>query len=537
MTPSRVRRLVATALLLATSACTPEPEVAPNVLWIVWDTVRADRLGVYGANRPTTPNVDRWAEGALIFDDALAIAPTTVPNHASMFTGRTPSEHRSTNAEPRLPGTYPTIAQKLRQAGYRTYLWAANPHISKASRFARGFERNEHPWDFVHQKRAVELARRKGEGDRSGLAEELDRDGRANVWAVKESGTLAQSSMLQWLDAQPDPDPWFAFFNYMEAHRPISPARRFREQVMDPEQVDASYALDRGWDTTWNYTFGRLELSDEELALIAGAYDAAIAELDDLFAQLMAELEARGELSNTVVILTSDHGEHLGEHHMLDHQYSLYEPVLRVPLVVHFPKRFPAGRETRPVMAFDLYPTLLELAGLSDQIEDDSRAVSLLAPREQRVRFAEYRAPFGSPFRNLRKKDPDFDASPWRRRLRMIRDDGYKFIHGGDGRHELYQIAVDPGEQNDLLAEESARAEGMNEELGALFGELEAIARTPTGRSTPLPVADRQRLEALGYGEADADDASAGDGAAGSASGDGAADSAADPGETGAEAQ
>jgi arylsulfatase A-like enzyme len=289
----------------------------------------------------------------------------------------------------------------------------------------------------------------------------------------------------------------------MEAHRPVAPERRFREQVMGAAQVEASYTLDRGWDTTWNYTFGRIDLSDGDLALIAGTYDAAIAELDDLFAQLMAELEARGELENTVVILTSDHGEHLGEHHMLDHQYSLYDPVLRVPLVVHFPKRFKAGREARPVMSFDLHPTLLELAGIPEQVEADSRAVSLLTPREDRVRFAEYRAPFGAPFRSIRKQDPTFDASPWRRRLKTIREgDGTKLIHGGDGRHELNRTAVDPGEPNDLYSRTSKRAAELEEGLGALFTELESIARAPAAPGGPLPPADRERLEALGYGDA-----------------------------------
>ena len=517
MTPSRVRRLAATVGLLfaggvlGVGACAPEPEVAPNILWIVWDTVRADRLGVYDGAKPTTPNVDRWAEGARVFEDALAIAPTTVPNHASMFTGRAPSEHGASNAEPRLPDAYPTVAEKLERVGYRTYLWAANPHIGKRNRFTRGFDRDEHPWDFVHQKRALELARRKSEGDGSGLAEELQR-GRANVWAVKESGTLAQGSLLQWLDAQPDTEPWFAFMNYMEAHRPVAPERRFREQVMNAAQVEASYALDRGWDAIWNYTFGRTEISDADLALIAGAYDAAIAELDDLFAQLMAELEDRGELKNTVVILTSDHGEHLGEHHMLDHQYSLYDPLLRVPLVIHFPKRFPAGREPRPVMTFDLYPTLLDLAGIADEVAPDSRAVSLLSPESERVRFAEYRAPFGSPFRKVLETDPGFDASPWRRRLQAIRRDGYKLIHGGDGRRELFRVSEDPAEETNVFEEASDVSTRMGGELRALFAELAAKAPEPVGRGEPLPRADRERLEALGYGEAEgADGAAAGE--------------------------
>jgi arylsulfatase A-like enzyme len=262
--------------------------------------------------------------------------------------------------------------------------------------------------------------------------------------------------------------------------------------------------LDRGWDTTWDYTFGRLELDAEALAVIAGVYDAAIAELDDLFAQLLVELEARGELENTVVILTSDHGEHLGEQHMLDHQYSVYDPVLRVPLIAHHPKYFPAGREARPVMSFDLFPTLLELAGLGDDVETDSLAVSLLSPRDERTRFAEYRAAFGSPFRTIRKSDPDFDPSPWQRGLRALERDGYKFVWGADGRHELYHLAEDPGEERDLYDAEPERARNMQSDLDALVAELEAASARPPQTAPPLPPEDRERLEALGYGEASA---------------------------------
>ena len=491
---------LAGALLLGAGCGGSEP--LPNVLWIVWDTVRADRLGIYGGERPTTPNVDRWAQGARLFEDVLAVGATTVPNHAAMFTGLLPAQHGATNATPWLDDAHATIAERLSAVGYRTYLWAANPHITPGANFTRGFERAEHPWDPAHQRGALALARAKA-NDGSGLAAELE-GARISTWAVKDSSTLAQSALLEWLDALPDAEPWFAFLNYMEAHRPVVPERRFRRQVMDPAQLERSYSLDRGWLASWSYTFGLSEYDEQELDTISAVYDAALAELDDLFGQLLVELERRGELWNSVVILTSDHGEHLGEHHMLDHQYSLHEPVLRVPLVIRYPERFAPGRETRPVMNFDLFPTLLELAGIGAAEASPSRAVSLLSPRAGRLRLAEYRAPFELPIDDLRKSHPDFDFSPWQRRLRALSADGYKLVEGSDGRDALYHTTVDPGETRDLQGAETERARRMHAQLDAIVASLDADegVRMPSPRLSPE---ERARLEALGYGQPGAD--------------------------------
>ncbi|MFP6578376.1 MAG: sulfatase-like hydrolase/transferase, partial [Myxococcota bacterium] len=120
---------------------------APNILWVVWDTVRADRMSLYGHSVETTPELDRWARGARVYRDVVSAASTTEPAHASMFTGLYPSQH-GTDADHRwLSEDFDTLAERLSSAGYRTYLWSANPSISADENFHQGFDRVEHPWD------------------------------------------------------------------------------------------------------------------------------------------------------------------------------------------------------------------------------------------------------------------------------------------------------------------------------------------------------------------------------------------------------
>jgi arylsulfatase A-like enzyme len=500
---ARILALLTVALLtLAVSSC--EKSRRPNILWIVWDTVRADHLGLYGYERNTTPNLDRWAGNARVFENCLSTAGYTLPSHASMFTGLLPSEHCTDNHHGQLDDAYTTIAEALRSVGYRSYLYSANPHISNVGNFDQGFDRTEHPWSPSHRELAVRIVRDKLADEKRGSEmrrsfERADRgEGFLTAWSIKAAGELAEKAVLSWLGSDEADRPFFVFVNYMEAHRPLVPPRAHRERMMSPEQVDRSYDVDRSWLPTWEYTFGLRELDDDEIALTRATYDAALAELDDLFGELMQSLEEGGWLENTVVVLTSDHGEHLGEQHMLDHQYSVYQPLLRVPLIVHYPARFAAGRDARPVVNFDLFPTLLELSGVAPPIGLRSRAVSLLDPEEVRPRFAEDPAASRAPVTTIKQNHPDWDSTPWQRRLRTLVADGHKLIWGSDGRHELFDLETDPLEMRDLTGERPELADRMRESLDAYHGSLQLCV--PRGGPPPeLTPEHIERLKALGY--------------------------------------
>ena len=507
---SRSSRLVlwfALLGLLVPAGCGPAGERPPDVLWIVWDTVRADRMSVYGYEKPTTPNLERWAQDARVFDDCVSAAPYTVPSHGSMFTGLLPSEHGADNARPFLAEELETVAERFSGAGYQTFLFSANPHIAQEENFHQGFDVELHPWDPRFADEALEIVREKTRADRSSELPRRLRAAPRAPWNLKASGTLANRSLGSWLRERDESRPFFAFVNYMEAHRPLVPDREYREAMMSAEQVERSYHIDRSWIPVWAYTFGLHEYDPEQLEVLSGTYDAALLELDALFGALMDDLAEVIDLDRTVVVLTSDHGEHLGEHHLLDHQYSLYDELLRVPLIVRYPPGLDPGRDAGPVVNFDLFPTLLELAGLETPPgQAEGQAVSLLRPQADRKRLAENPAVFTQPFAAIGNRYPGWDPAPWIRVLRAHYRDRHKLIWSSDGRHELFDRVADPREQNDLRDADSRL---FREMIDSLEAQVSTLNHPPDAGELPEMGDDmRRRLTALGYvgpsGEGDA---------------------------------
>src|SRR5262249_54878468 len=150
---------VAALGLLAPGCRSGAGPARPNILLIVWDTVRADHLSLYGHSRPTTPRLDAFARSARVFDDCVSVASTTAPAHASMFTGLLPVEHGLANQGPRMGDGFVTLAETLRAVGYRTYLFSENPHLSESSGLTQGFEVAEYPWSLAYMLEAARIVR------------------------------------------------------------------------------------------------------------------------------------------------------------------------------------------------------------------------------------------------------------------------------------------------------------------------------------------------------------------------------------------
>lgn len=485
---------------LATTA--PPPASRPNILWITWDTVRADHTQLYGYDKPTTPNLAAWAQDARVFADCVSPGPTTTLTHGTWFTGLYPSEHGATDLltrehnERSLDGKLTTLAELLRGAGYQTYVFSANPNISASFGFTRGFDVEEHPWDEKYVNRAMAIVQDKLQGDMSSeLPITLQSNTKMREWAIKASGELHEKALTQWLAQRDRSRPYFAFLNYMEAHRPYIPARAARQRLMTPAQIEASYQVDRSWISTWAYTFGLKEYTPEEIELTRLTYDATLTELDEHFKKLMEALQAQGALDNTVVIVTSDHGELLGEHHMLDHQYAVHEELLRVPLIIHHPRLFPAGREERPVSTLDLFPTLLEVAGAARPANLPARGVSLLRPLAERDRFAEYPRAFETAFQTVGRAYPQLEPQKWRRSLRAFYRGCYKAIWASDGRHELFDLCTETGGAMPLTDQPHVLAD-MLKELDRFLTGLRAAAG---GGGAPVDPGHLKHLKPIGY--------------------------------------
>ena len=418
----------------------------PNILLLVLDTVRAWNLGWYGYGRPTTPLLDRRFEQGVIFDRALATAPWTLPSHASMFTGRFPAALSSGWAT-RLDGTYPTVAEVLTRAGYATGGFVANYRYTGASTgLARGFSRyDDYPLSASEALRMLSLTRR------------LLRNGRLQQWLAQHRifeskyAEEVNREFLDWVDRRTD-RPFFGFINYVDAHSPYLPPAPYDTMFNrgpDRERLSERYAggVER--------IFGRGPIPGPLLTEYVDGYDGSIRYQDAQIDSLLNALERRGRLSNTIVVLTADHGEHFGEHGLIQHGNSLYLPLLHVPLVVWSPGLVPGGlRIGAPTSLRTLAATLLDLARVRDQTSPGQSLARLWGADSLDV----------LPDTLLSEVDwheslTKFPPSPLLGgSLRSLLVDSLHYIRRSDGVEELYHVGRDFLEARNLAGAPQYRA-------------------------------------------------------------------------------
>ena len=421
-----------------------------NVLLIVWDTVRASNLSLHGYGRRTTPHLEQWAAGGVVFDHARAPSPWTLPSHASMFTGRWPHE-LSANWEQALDETYPTLAEVLSARGYATVGFVANTYYAGYELgLARGFADYD---DYsVSARELLVSSSLVGSIVNSPMLRRLV-NYHDNI--PRKSASAITSHFLDWLDAD-DTRPFFAFLNYFDAHESYLPPSPFREAFggatpeWSPNLIqDRRRTLRRDWATR----------PADEITNEVRLYDGAILYLDDQLNRLLLSLQARGVLDNTIVIVTSDHGEQFGEHGLFLHGNSLYTPVLHVPLVIRFPGAVPVNvRVDSHVTLRDLPATVLDLlraSGAAPSMPGRSLARYWSASGGHDQTDAE---PVLAQVRKAEWAIPDFARYPAAKGdMESVIDDVYHYIRNGDGREELYAIGVDPHERDDLGQREDMR--------------------------------------------------------------------------------
>jgi arylsulfatase A-like enzyme len=435
---------------------------APNVILVVLDTVRADSLSLDGDPRDTTPNLARLAARGVRFNLAFATAPWTAPSHASIFTGRWRQE-LSVGWNRPLDATSPTLAEFLGSKGYATAGFVGNTiYCSYETGLDRGFAHYE---DYDVSLRAVLLC--------SALLQRtvsfIDRHP-ALPAAIGLGGTNHRSSagrksaarinrdFLAWLDRHEQRSggrPFFAFLNYFDAHHPYFPP------ASDAE-CEEGEAGTLGWGPTsrtdlrlikeW-WEVDKRRLVPGEVALARAAYERCITSMDRELGRLFEDLERRGVLRNSLVIVTADHGEHFGEQGLFGHGCSLYLPELHVPLLIVCPGEAmssSAGRVVAtPVSLRDIPATIVSALGTSIARGSPFPGRSLLEePRGEPV-LSELDSPPES--------DPNHGASPvCRGPLVSLVDRGFHYIRSADGREELFDIENDRGETVDLARDASA---------------------------------------------------------------------------------
>ncbi|WP_135366068.1 sulfatase [Halosimplex halophilum] len=452
-----------------------------NVVVVVMDTARY--RDVFPETETVAPELESLAADGTRFDRAVAPAPWTLPSHASLFTGTYPSKHGAHADHKYLDDDRPTLAEAFAGAGYETVAVSNNTWISDEFGFARGFERFRKTWQYLQADTDLGPVARTNEGREKlrALARSLF-DGNPLVNALnavygqffrkrEDSGARRTNRWVrEWLADRGGDRPFFLFVNYLEPHLEYRPPRETTERFL-PDGTSYEEAMAVPQDA-WSHVAGDLDLDEEDFAALRALYRGEIAYLDDRIAELRDALAAAGEWEDTVFVVTGDHGENIGDHGLMDHQYALYETLLHVPLVVHGGP-FDGGRDERLVSLTDLAPTLLDAVDVdAPAFRDQAQGESLLADSSgQREHvFAEYLAPQPSMAALAERVDrlPD-DVRRYDRSLRAVRGDDWKLIRGSDGSRECYHLATDPDETVDLLstdADGTAGADGVAEAGG-----------------------------------------------------------------------
>jgi arylsulfatase A-like enzyme len=435
----------------------------PNVLVLILDTVRAASLGLYGYEHDTSPNLARVAEEGMRFTWAFAPSPWTAPSHASYFTGRWPHELTADWMTP-LDGRDATLAEAFSRAGYATGGFVANySYLMKESGLARGFHRWQ-PFPVTW----AELMASSSVGQWIATSRPLRRLAGTQEVLGRKSARSVNQELLHWLDRLPEGRPFFAVLNYYDAHEPYLPPAEFRDRFGNgriPFSPNTFFAP--------RYVLlapGERRRQDAgERAAQRAAYEGAIAYLDSEISRLLDDLKGRGTLDRTILVITSDHGEGMGEQDRFVHGTDLHSPTVRVPLLIRFPTHI-AGSQVRdePVSLRDLAATLVDLAQLPDSLRVFPGA-SLISRGLEDTSASRHSPVLLSvwPWENTSQRSFGLVEGDWH------------YVRTHKGTQELYRYRIDSLEVNDQSKAPALAGvlQAMRTRLDSLLAGTEPSAR------------------------------------------------------------
>jgi arylsulfatase A-like enzyme len=439
---------LAFAVLLAGCGgpATDSGEQPLNVVLISIDSLRADHLGCYGYDRETSPAIDALARDGVLFEQVVSQAPWTLPSHASLMTSLYGRTHQTNDVSRRLPADIPTLASVLAEAGYSTRAIVAGTFMQSRFGLDSGFQIYDDTLARVTHRRSHESV----------------------------TSPTTHERALELLNSAPEP--FFLFLHYWDVHYDYIPPDPY-DTMFDPDYS--------GPVTSSRFMKNRAihpGMDPADLAHIVALYDGEIRWVDEHIDMLLDSLHARGLDERTIVVLTSDHGDEFFEHGERGHSHSLYEELVRVPLIMRVPGAEGGRRVRERVELIDVMPTVLELAGVPFPAGIQGRT---LGPALQGAAL-EQRACFTETNKSRKTKDEELRSDSW-----AVVDGGHKLIAFGDDRFpsELFDLESDPGET------ENRYGEPPTERLLELHRAW--LERIPTGEGVPNEGVDEATLEEL----------------------------------------
>jgi len=436
----------------------------PNVILIVMDAVRADHLSCYGYHRKTSPNIDKLAKQGVLFENAFSAAEWSYPSHASIFTGKYPSYHKTLGKDVVLHKENMTIAEILKSKGYQTIGITGNILLSPTNGFNQGFQKlivldapyrsfkffTQSPKDFIRT-----------------LIYGPD-------WYTYRNVEMIEKILNKYSGKEP----FFLFTNLYNCHAPYDPPRPFKKRFCSSLHEPTLYIMEylskkiightgeklpgcgldvrklnriASDDGQYSFMAKELNVSEEEWEIVKSWYDGGISYLDHRVGEFIDFLRDKGIFDNTLLIITSDHGENFGEHGLASHQFCLYDSLLHVPLIMINPNVIPEGeRVSNLVSTIDIFPTILDILNI-EEYRNDVQGESLSPFKDQK--FHDFVcAECGESVTNIPTDWVEFQRlrpklKPYDKGSKCLRTDSYKYILSQNGKEELYDIQKDSLEE------------------------------------------------------------------------------------------
>lgn len=436
----------------------------PNIILVVMDTVRADNLPMWGYHKKTTPFLDEFSKTAVTYKQAISNSPWTLPSHVSLFSGLHPSEHGVLTSNQRAGNDLPLIADALKAKGYQTAGFTSNPWASSLYSLDRGFD------VFIDVYKKL----------RKDKENVLEKNLRCveRLFCMHDGGAeLTNNYVKQWLNStNSNNKPFFIFINYMDAHSPYLPKKPL-PQNLSPKSVSK---VIKSWKLVNNMgkiCVGSMKVSKEELKSCIDLYDDAIRYLDFKISQLVEFLKNKSMFNNTMIIITSDHGENFGEHKsphtgpLMLHYFCLYDTLLHVPLIIKFPKKENEGKKINSQIQLSEVPFMIANTAGIDFPVSSGRAIH--------NRFDDMKPGYGNDFERLafseyitdplhlgeiRKEAPEL-VDKFKIDLKSVRTNSHKLIISSKAEPVLYDLLGDPNETKDIAAEQPEHVKKLKTKL------------------------------------------------------------------------
>lgn len=454
----------------------------PNIVLIVIDAGRPDHFSCYNSKRNTTPYIDSLSKKGVIYDSAFTTGGWTLPTMSSLFTGTYVSKHGAHNENHLLSDSLPTLSEFLSKNGYETITFSQSIFVGKETRLNRGFN------TVINSKKGTLFDRIKGK-----VSKKL-----GIVSTTSDKGANNTVNQLIKKVSQTKDNPFFMYLHFGETHIPYKIPKPYNTKFLD-KGISYREAMKIDFDRPRFYA-GITKLGKSDFKVMNDLYDQALNYLDYQIGRIISCFEENSLFDDTLFIVTSDHGESLGEHNHLAHWYTLYDTIVKVPLIVKYPKNNHLGVRCKElVQIIDIFPTIADILG--DSSPETVQGTCLPPSKRHMVRDFTISERFKDNF-DLASKFPQIDLKHLYKyekdRKTALRTKDFKLIWSELGNHELYDMSKDPNELKNVFKEKTSIAKDLISKLEDWKTSFEPYI-VEKGHFPVFESSVRQELEDLGY--------------------------------------